>query len=68
MREMKQYVCEGCGTPYADKTKAQECERNHKSAINILYQRFLPKKNDASGYPISITVKMADGKEVVYKR
>lgn len=40
----------------------------HKSAINILYQRFLPKKNDASGYPISITVKMADGKEVVYKR
>lgn len=68
MREIKQYVCEGCGRPYEDKTKAQECERNHKSAINILYQRFLPKKNDASGYPINITVKMADGKEVVYKR
>ena len=68
MREIQQYLCEHCGTLYADKMKAQECERNHKSAINILYQRFLPKKNDASGYPISITVKMEDGKEVVYKR
>jgi hypothetical protein len=68
MKEVKQYICECCGVLYADKVKAQECERNHKSAINILYQRFLPKKNEASGYPISITVKMADGKEVVYKR
>lgn len=48
--------------------KAIECEKNHKSVENILKERFLPKANDASGYPISITVKMADGKEVVYKR
>ena len=68
MREMKQYVCEGCGTPYADKTKAQECEKNHKAVTTVLQQRFLPKSSDASGYPIRITVKMADGKEVVYKR
>lgn len=68
MKEVKQYICECYGVQYADKAKAQECEINHKSAINILYQRFLSKKNDASGYPISITVKMADGKKVVYKR
>lgn len=41
---------------------------SYQRTISILYQRYLPKKNDASGYPISITVKMADGKEVVYKR
>lgn len=63
MKEVKQYICECCGVQYADKAKAQECERNHKSAINIVYQAFL-----ASGYPISITVEMADGKKVVYKR
>lgn len=68
MKEVKQYICESCGTQYADKSKATECEKNHKSVVNILYERFLPKKNDASGYPISITVKMMDGKEVVYKR
>lgn len=68
MKEVKQYICEGCGTQYADKAKATECEKNHKNVVNILYERFLPKKNDASGYPISITVKMMDGKEVVYKR
>lgn len=68
MKEVKQYICECCGTQYADKSKAIECERNHKSVADILKERFLPKKNDASGYPISITVKMMDGKEVVYKR
>lgn len=44
MKEVKQYICECCGVLYADKVKAQECERNHKSAISILYQRFLPKR------------------------
>ena len=68
MKEVKQYICECCGVQCADKAKAQERERDHIDAINILYQAFLPKKNDASGYPISITVKMADGEKVVYKR
>ena len=68
MKEVKQYIYECCGAQCADKAKAQDCGRDHIDAINIVYQAFSPKKNDVSGYPISITVEMADGKKVVYKR
>ena len=65
MKEVRQYICECCEAQCADKAKVQECERDHIDAINIVYQAFLLKKYDVSGYPISITVEMADGKSCI---
>ena len=30
MKEKKLYTCEFCNTDYADKEKADKCEKNHK--------------------------------------
>lgn len=68
MKEAKYYVCECCGTQYASKENAIDCEKNHKAPVSIVSTRSLSKAQDATGYPVTITVKMRDGKQVVYKR
>ena len=68
MKEVKHYICEICGTEYNDKSKAVKCEKGHCKPVEIVKSRYLKIEDNAKGYPIKITVKMADGKEVEYKR
>lgn len=76
MKTSKQYVyslvnahqLRVCGTEYNDKTKAQHCEKGHCKPLEIIKARYLSVGNNAKGYPLEITVKMADGTEQKYKR
>lgn len=68
MKELKLYVCETCHTQYADKRAAQECEELHRRPQKITGCRYRPIKDDATGYPQTITVRMNDGKSVTYQR
>ena len=68
MKEVKHYICEVCGTEYNDKLKAQKCEKGHCKPVEIVKCRYLSLVNNNKGYPLEITVKMADGTEQKYKR
>ena len=63
LKEVKHYICEICGTEYNDKTRAQHCEKGHCKPLEIIKARYLSAGNNANGYPLEITVKMADGTE-----
>lgn len=68
MIEKKLYQCEFCNTQYADKTVCEECEKSHILPLSIGESRYKSKKCDSSGYPVTLTVRMSDGEEIVYKR
>lgn len=68
MKEVKHYICEICGTEYSDKAKCQQCEKTHCQPKEIVKSKYIGYINNQKGYPVSITVKMSDGTEQVYKR
>ena len=68
MKTKSLYVCEICGTSYADKKACEHCESYHVKAKKIKAQRFLSFNNDGSGYPISIEVEMENGEIKKYMR
>ena len=68
MKEIKRYACETCGTEFADKEKAKHCEKAHKYPKEVVRCRYNSIGVDVTGYPQTITVKMTDGKEILYKR
>lgn len=69
MKEKKLYTCEICHTDYADKRKCAECEKSHKTKLEIKsLNKFKPFSIYSDGFPNSITVISADGKEYTYHR
>lgn len=68
MKTKSLYVCEICGTSYVDKNKCLECEKSHKKVKAIKSEKYLAISNDATGYPISLEVEMADGTIKKYRR
>ena len=68
MKIIEKYRCEICNTEYADKKRAEACEQSHKRPAKIVKTRYLSVGQNESCYPISITVKMDDGKELIYRR
>lgn len=68
MKQICLYQCEICGTQYKSKMDAQTCEKTHKKPIDFEASRYVPYKNDESGYPVTITVKFKDDKFVMYKK
>lgn len=62
MKTVQQYICEVCGTQYADKEQAEKCESNHKKDLKIANARYLPITSDASGLPTTITIEYKEGK------
>lgn len=66
MKKIDLYQCEICGTQYKEKSKCQDCEKSHVKPVQIVEEKFMPK-NCNGKYPVHITVKMADGKNVTYK-
>lgn len=67
MKEIAQYVCEYCGTRYADKTVCLECEKQHRIPTEIVGAEHLPRKVCAS-YPVRINVLFDDGFVVRYEK
>ena len=65
MKKLELYQCEICGIQYKSKSECQTCEKSHVKPVQIIGTRFV-KQNGA--YPVSITVKMEDGKNATYKR
>lgn len=68
MKTVHHYICETCGTEYAEKEQAQRCEKNHKGVEEIVERRYLSYSQDQTGFPQTITVRMSDGRKVTYKR
>ena len=68
MKTVQKYQCEVCHTEYGKKEDAAACEKNHKIPEAITHTRHLPKSQNGTGYPVTITVRMSDGKDIVYKR
>lgn len=68
MKELNKYQCEYCNIEYNDKSKAEQCEKNHKIKMNIKSKKYLPFEMDNSGYPLSLNIAFDDGKVITYKR
>lgn len=69
MKEKKLYTCEICHTDYAEKSRCAECEKSHKTKLEIKsLGKFKPFSIYHDGFPLSITVVAADGKECTYHR
>lgn len=68
MKQVQKYQCEVCHTEYAAKEDAMRCEKNHKIPQAVVSARHSPQGQNGTGYPITITVRMSDGKDIIYKR
>lgn len=68
MKKVEYYICETCGTQYKFKADCEKCEKSHCKPKEIVKSRYIKFADNEKGYPIAITLKMEDGKEVTYKR
>lgn len=68
MKPVQKYQCEVCHAEYVAEKVALECEASHKLPLSIVGVRHLPKGAGRDGYPVSVTVRMSDGKDITYKR
>lgn len=68
MKEVKHYICEICGTEYNDKKKCQDCEKGHVMPKEIVGHNHISMRNNASGYPTMVRIKMSNGETIIYKR
>lgn len=68
MKAVQKYQCEVCHTEYVSEKSAQDCESSHKIPLSIVHSRHLALSQNGTGYPVSITVRMSDGKDITYKR
>lgn len=68
MIQVTQYVCECCGTQYANKLDAQNCEKNHKIPLSIKRSNYHNIGVDKTGYPNRVDIAFSDGSVITYKR
>ncbi len=69
MKKQTLYVCEYCNTQYAKQEDALTCEKTHNGKFNIASMKFIPYKQDSSGFPVRIVlINEKSGKTVEYKR
>ena len=69
MKEVNYYQCETCGTNYAEAAKCQECEAFHVAVSDVPIYKYNAKgMGPESKYPHAVILKMADGKQIVFKR
>ena len=67
MKEVKQYICEICGTVYAEKESCKACETNHRHPTIISRAHYLAYGNLKSGYPLKLEIGFSDGSMKTYK-
>ena len=69
MKEVTLYQCGFCGKCYATSDQCQSCESFHVNVTSVLEYRYNPASMGLeSQYPYAVVVKMADGKELTFKR
>lgn len=68
MKKLEQFQCELCRTVYNDNLTAENCEKNHKKAVEVKKAWYRPFTEDRSGYPLKIEVTMSNGETIIYKR
>lgn len=70
MKSKTLYTCEICHTDYADKEKAERCEKNHKRLDKAKFTGYyLSITQDATGAPNRIYVRFPDSDKVYeYRR
>lgn len=66
MIEKKKYVCEICGTEYADVNKCEKCEQGHKIPKKIISSSYKEIIDRPDGYPTRIVVEFKDGSQKYY--
>lgn len=72
MKEITLYKCDICGTEYKFAKDAEACEKYHIQPIkdspfaSAMYKPY--RVQSCEPYPYKITVKMEDGKTLIYKR
>lgn len=67
MKEVKYFMCEHCGTRYADKENAKCCENQHCIPTAIVGSEHKAMKDHAQ-YPIRIHIQFDDGSVIVYEK
>ena len=71
MKEKKLYTCEICNTDYADKKKAEQCEKEHKllEKATLIIGQYKPISVYPNGEPYKIRVKFpGTDKFIEYRR
>lgn len=67
MKELKLYQCEVCGTQYADKDKAKQCEQYHARGLEIDGWSYRGMNETTEKFPVKIWVKSKSGEERMYR-
>jgi hypothetical protein len=57
MKKKELFTCEYCHTDYADKERAQQCEKNHKKDTEECIAVYKPYKSIEDGAPVKIIIK-----------
>ncbi|WP_286153601.1 hypothetical protein [Sporofaciens musculi] len=71
MRKVEHYICELCGTEYAEQRQCEICENSHKQPLRIVKANYNSNLKDETGFPVSIDVEFGSGKSgkiVTYQR
>lgn len=68
MKELKLFVCETCGTQYADKNACTSCEAAHKKPTGIVECAYKSNGILPDGFPLKIRIDFGSGKSLWYKR
>ena len=68
MKEIKLYQCDVCGTKYAEKLKAKECEKYHAKDLEITTRDYRGMNEGTGNFPVKIWVRSKDGTEIMYRR
>nr|DAE93167.1 MAG TPA: C2H2 type zinc-finger protein [Caudoviricetes sp.] len=68
MKEIKLYQCDVCGTKYAEKLKAKECEKYHAKDLEITTRDYRGMNEGTGKFPVKIWVRSKDGTEIMYRR
>lgn len=69
MKILKQYICEICGTIYANEQMAERCEATHirPKSVDDMWFYYKPITMNNTGVPYKIVLKDNNGKEHAYK-
>lgn len=62
MKKIEKYRCEICKIEYSDKTDCLQCEKSHKTPVEITNTRYLPYSQNQNGYPVSVTSELLGNK------
>ena len=71
MRKVEHYICEMCGTEYAERRQCEVCGNSHKKPLRIAKADYVPNLRDETGFPVSVDIEFSYGKSgriVTYQR